>query len=203
MNGKSIALFGGTFDPIHLGHTAVVDAARARIDADKVIFIPAKRSPLKALYPEAGDEDRLEMIVLAISENANELKEQGPSYTLETVKHFQNCLGEESFIYWLLGADSIADLPHWHGITELIDRCNLAVMHRAGFEPPDFSKFQPILGADRVEKLRRNVIETPLIDISSTQVRKRLAAGRDVSDMVCPKVLQYIRERHLYGVHSD
>jgi nicotinate-nucleotide adenylyltransferase len=209
MTEKIVALFGGTFDPIHIGHTAVAAAAGESIGAENVVFIPAKRSPLKAFFPEASDEDRLAMILLAISGNAGfelsdyELKKTGPSYTLETVRFFQGKLDGNTVIYWLAGADSVEDLAHWYGIPELIDECNLAVMYRAGFKPPDFSKFKDVWRQQRVEKLQRNVIKTPLIDISSTEVRKRLAAGRDISGMVSPKVLQYIREHGLYGVSKD
>lgn len=205
MTERKIALFGGTFDPIHLGHTAVAAAAGESIGVERVIFVPARRSPLKAFFPEAGDEDRLAMISLAISGNVGfelsdyELKKAGPSYTLETVRFFQDKLGGSAVIYWLAGVDGLEDLPNWYGVTELIDECNLAVMYRAGVKPPDFSRFEPVWGRQRVEKLRRNVVKTPLIDISSTEVRKRLAAGHDVSGMVCPKVLQYIREHGLYG----
>jgi len=209
MAERKIILFGGTFDPIHLGHTAVAAAAGERIGAEKVIFVPAKRSPLKAIFPEAGDEDRLRMIELAITGNGRfelgdyELKKPGPSYTLETVRYFQHQLGEDVVIYWLAGADTVEDLPHWYGIMELIDECNLAVMYRAGFKPPDFSDFKQIWGEQRIEKLQRNIVETPLIDISSTEIRKRLSTGREVSAMVCPKVLQYIRGHGLYGAQSD
>lgn len=202
-------MFGGTFDPIHLGHTAVAAAAGEHIGAERVIFIPAKRSPLKAIFPEAGDEDRLAMIALAISGNSRfelsdyELKKPGPSYTLETVRHFRRKSGDDALIYWLIGVDTVEDLPHWYGIAELIDECNLGVMYRAGFKPPDFSGFKPIWGLQKVEKLKRNIIETPLIDISSTEIRRRLSTGRDVSGMVCPKVLQYIREHGLYGIQTD
>jgi len=209
MAERKIVLFGGTFDPIHLGHTAVAAAAGEHIGAEKVVFVPAKRSPLKAFFPEAGDEDRLAMIALAISGNGSfdlsdyELRKPGPSYTLETVRHFQRQFGGNTLIYWLAGADSLEDLPHWYGVTELIDECNLAVMHRAGFKPPDFSQFQAAWGQQRVEKLQRNAVETPLIDVSSTEIRRRLNAGRDVGGMVCPKVLQYIREHGLYGGQND
>jgi nicotinate-nucleotide adenylyltransferase len=209
MSEKRTALFGGTFDPIHLGHTTVAAFAGEQTAADKVIFIPAKRSPLKAFFPEASDEDRLAMIQLAIAGNTSfelsdyELKKPGPSYTLETVRHFQSQLGYKAEIYWLMGADSVEDLPHWYGITELIDQCNLTVMYRGGVAPPDFTKFQAIWGRQRVEKLQRNIIATPLIDISSSEIRKRLSSGRDVSGMVNPKVLQYIREQGLYGIKAD
>jgi nicotinate-nucleotide adenylyltransferase len=208
MSEKRIALFGGTFDPIHLGHTTVAAAAGEGIGADKVIFVPAKRSPLKAFFPEAGDEDRFAMIKLATDGNAMfgasdyELKKAGPSYTLETVRHFRQQLGDNVSIYWLIGADTLADLPHWYGVTELIDECNLAVMHRAGFAAPDFSKFVSLWGDSRIVKLRANTVETPLVDISSTEIRKRLAAGREVSGMISPKVLQYIREHRLYGIRD-
>jgi nicotinate-nucleotide adenylyltransferase len=209
MSEKRTALFGGTFDPVHLGHTAVAAFAGEQTAADKVIFVPAKRSPLKAFFPEASDEDRLAMIQLAISGNSSfelsdyELKKPGPSFTLETVRYFQSQLGDKAEIYWLMGADSVEDLPHWYCVTELIDLCNLTVMYRGGVTPPDFTKFQAIWGTERVEKLQRNIIATPLIDISSTEIRKRLSAGRDVSGMVNSKILKYIREHGLYGYKAD
>ena len=208
MSERKIALFGGTFDPIHLGHTTVTAAAGEHIGAEKVVLVPARRSPLKAFFPEASDEDRLAMIGLAISGNNGfevsdyELKKAGPSYTLETVRYFRQQLGSGVLICWLAGADTLEDLPHWYGVTELIDECNLAVMYRAGFAPPDFSKFISLWGADRVRKIQQNVIQTLLVDISSTEVRKRLAAGQDVGGIICPKVLQYIRERRLYGIQD-
>ncbi len=208
MSEKRIALFGGTFDPIHLGHTTVAAAAGEGIGADKVIFVPAKRSPLKAFFPEAGDDDRLAMIKLAIQDNGRfdlsdyELKKTGPSYTLETVRYFRRELGDNVSIWWLMGADALEDLPHWYGVIELIDECDLAVMYRAGFAPPDFSRYVSLWGEDRVKKMQRNVVETPLVDISSTEVRKRLAMGLEVSGTISPKVLQYIRERRLYGIRD-
>jgi nicotinate-nucleotide adenylyltransferase len=204
MATRKIALFGGTFDPIHLGHTAVAADSVKHIGAEKIIFIPAKRSPLKGFSPVASDDNRFRMIALAIAGNKSfelsdcELKKPAPSYTLETVRRFQADYGSETSIYWLVGADSIDDLAHWYKITELIDACNISVMCRAGCEPPDFIKFEPLWGRQRAEKLRRNVVQTPLIDISSTQIRGRLAAGLDVTDMLHPAVADYIRTHGLY-----
>ncbi|MHC4158045.1 MAG: nicotinate (nicotinamide) nucleotide adenylyltransferase [Planctomycetota bacterium] len=204
MAARKIVLFGGTFDPIHLGHTVVAEAAAEHIGADKIIFIPAKRSPLKDSLPRAGYDDRLAMMTLAIAGNEKfqmndyELKKTGPSYTLETVRCFQTQLGSDTSIYWLVGADSIDELPHWYKVIELIDECDLCVMFRASYDPPDFTKFEPIWGAARVEKLQRNIIPTPLIDISSTEIRNRLAAGLDVSDMLAPSVADYIHKRGIY-----
>lgn len=197
-------MFGGTFDPIHLGHTIVAAAAVEQIDAEKLIFVPAKRSPLKGFFPQAGNNDRLAMIALAIADQEKfdlsdyELQKPQPSYTLETVRHFQAALGSETSIYWLIGADTIGDLPLWHRIDELIDACIISGMYRAGCRPPDFSQFTDIWGAERVEKLQRNIIQTPLIDISSTEIRERLSAGREAVGMLHPAVADYIRKHNLY-----
>ncbi len=204
MENRKIALFGGTFDPIHLGHTTVAADAAEHIGAEKIIFIPAKRSPLKGFFPKAGDIDRLKMIALAIADNKDfqvsdcELQRPEPSYTLETVRQFQAEFGGETSIYWLIGADSIDELQLWRGTTELIDECNLSTMFRAGCKPPNFAKFEDIWGSERVEKLQRNVIQTSLIDISSTEIRDRLSAGDNVNDMLHPDVADYIRKNGLY-----
>ncbi len=204
MDKKIIALFGGTFDPIHLGHTAIASTAAEYIGADKVIFIPAKRSPLKTLFPQAGDNDRREMIAFAIADNKKfelsdyELNKPTPSYTLETVRYFQTEYGGGTSLYWLIGADCVNELPYWHRIDELIDECKLSVVYRAGCETPDFSNFADILGKSRTEKLQQNIIPTPLIDISSSEIRKRLSSGLDTENMLHPAVTEYIRKHNLY-----
>jgi nicotinate-nucleotide adenylyltransferase len=181
----------------------VASAAARKIDADKLIFIPAKISPLKGFFPFARDEDRLRMIELAIAGHDElavsdcELKRPAPSYTLDTVRQFQHDYGPETSIHWLLGADSVADLVHWHKIEELIDECHLTTMQRPGYMP-EFDRFETRWGPQRVAKLNRDAIETPLVDVSSTEVRGRLAAGEDVSGMLHPEVIQYIRAHHLY-----
>jgi nicotinate-nucleotide adenylyltransferase len=209
MNIKRIILFGGTFDPVHLGHANVASAAVEHIDAERLIFIPAKRSPLKGALPRASDVHRLKMLSLAITGNKkfevsdHELSKPSPSYTLDTVRHFKSIFGDEYVLYWLVGADSIDDLNYWHGITELIDECNLAVMYRAGFQKPDFSKYKSVWGSERVGKLQQNVIPTPLINISSTEVRSRITAGHDVAQMLDNAVLSYICEHGLYQAKPD
>jgi len=208
MSKRKIALFGGTFDPIHLGHTRVVAEAARHIGAEKVVFIPARCSPLKGFTPSASDDDRFAMIALAIAGNRSfelsdyELKRPQPGYTLQTVRQFQADYDSQTEIYWLIGADSVEDLPHWYKISELIDGCNLTAMYRAGFEPPDFSKFKALWGPQRVEKLQRNVVETSLIDISSTEIRNKLAAGSDVTSMLHPPVADYIHEHGLYQIKA-
>jgi len=204
MANRKTALFGGTFDPIHLGHTEVASYAAEKIGAEKTIFVPAKHSPLKVLSPAASDRDRFEMIKLAIAGKSDfevsdyELSKEGNNYTIETVRHFKEDCGRDAEIYWLMGADTIDELVRWRRIVELIDECNLCAMYRAGCEKPDFTRFGKVWGAERVEKLQTNIIETPLIDISSSEIRSRIAAGEDVSDMVCPAVAEYIKKHGLY-----
>ena len=204
MKKRKTSLFGGTFDPIHLGHVTVATQAEEHIGASKIILIPAKQSPLKDVRPLANDEHRLKMMSLAIEGRKEfelsdyELKKQSPGFTLETVKHFQSELGSDTSIYWLIGADCVDELPRWYGIDELIDICNVCVMYRAGSARPDFARFKGVLAADRLKKLQKNIIKTSLIDISSTEIRNRLAAGVDVTNMLSPAVADYIKKHHLY-----
>ncbi|TKJ35474.1 MAG: nicotinate (nicotinamide) nucleotide adenylyltransferase [Planctomycetes bacterium B3_Pla] len=204
MAKQKTVLFGGTFDPIHLGHTTVAIDAAKNIAADKLVFVPAKRSPLKGFLPKASDDDRFEMIALAIAGAKSlqvsdyELRKPAPSYTLETVEKFKAECGGETSIYWLIGADGVDDLVYWHRIVELLDACNLATMYRAGCEPPNFARFEALWGRRRIDKLQRNIIQTPLVDISSTEIRNKLAVGQDAADMLHPAVADYIRQHGLY-----
>lgn len=204
MANRKIALFGGTFDPVHLGHTKIASYAAEKIGAEKTIFIPAKCSPLKALSPAASASDRFEMIKLAIAGGSDfevsdyELSKEGNSYTIETVRHFKEDCGKNAEIYWLMGADTIDEFVRWHRVVELIDECNLCAMYRAGCERPDFAGFEKVWGVGRVKKLQANIIETPLINISSSEIRSRIKAGEDISDMVCPAVCEYIQKHGLY-----
>ena len=206
---KKVILFGGTFDPIHIGHTTVARSAAEYIGAGQTVFIPAKCSPLKSFSPYADGQHRLRMIELAIAGSEQfdisdyELNADGQCYTLDTVKHFKDIYGRDTSLYWLIGADSIDEFSLWYKITELIDECNLSVMLRAGFQKPDFSRFEDIWGRQRIEKLGRNVISTPLIDISSTDIRGRLARGDDTTGLLAPAVADYIRRHNLYQRQPD
>jgi nicotinate-nucleotide adenylyltransferase len=205
MDKKEIILFGGTFDPVHLGHTTVAKAALDYIRAERLIFIPTKCSPLKSALPRASDIDRLNMLNLAVEGQDKfevsdyEIKRPAPSYTIDTVRHFQSIYGTEYILRWLVGADSIDDLVYWHRITDLIDECNVATMYRAEYDEPDFAKYKNIWGIERVKKLQENIVPTPLINISSTEVRRRISSGQEVAQILDSNVLSYIKENGLYG----
>ena len=200
---KKIILFGGTFDPVHCGHLKVASESCDYLQSERLVFIPAKRSPLKHNTPEASDEDRLHMIRLSVSDKTQfevdnfELKGPEPSYTLNTVRYFRG-LYPECRVYWLLGADSIAELPKWYCIDELLDECTVAVVCRGGCRRPDFPGFEDVLSSRHVEKLREHVIPTSEVDISSTEIRARIREDKDISGMVHPAVAEYIEKHRLY-----
>jgi len=204
---KSILLFFGTFDPVHNAHVRVAQVAAEQLNAQQGIFIPARRSPHKNFIPMANHRDRLEMIQMAIESLPNfsvsdcEFKRPEPSYTIDTIEYFKSKMGADTRLYWLLGADAVKDLLFWHRINELVDQCNIAIMQRGGFSPPDLSLLEETLGKNRIEKLKTSIIDTPSISLSSTEIRERLAAGEDVNGMICKKVLGFIAKKKLYNCH--
>ena len=127
-----IILFGGTFDPVHLGHTTVAAFAAEQIGADEVVFIPAKRSPHKNVFPVASGALRVEMLRLALGGTAKfsvsscELERPAPSYTFETLSMFAGRYGPKSQLYWLVGADDLCDLGCWHRVDDVLDLCRNA-----------------------------------------------------------------------------
>lgn len=201
---SKIILFGGSFDPIHIGHLTVAAEALNHLKADNLIWIPAYCSPLKPKGPKAENQHRLKMIQLAIAQNEHfqvsecELNRPQPSYTLNTVQEFLQSNTIPTRLFWLAGADVIQELPHWYKVHELMDLCTLAIMYRAGYTKPDFSKISSWFNADEIKKLNENIIPVSEIDISSTEIRKRITYGEDVGFMLPESVYEYMEEQNLY-----
>lgn len=204
MTKEKIILFGGTFDPIHNGHIEVANCATKKIHASKFIFIPARRSPLKSKQPVAADTDRIAMLQLAIDgykafEYSNvEMNRAEPSYTIDTIRQLRVKFGENCEFYWLIGADMLNDLPLWYKINDLLSECNICVMNRGGYQKPDFDRLRGRLNPEHIAGLKKNMLDTPLIEISSTEIRKKIAEGQDVSLLLPPAVLDYVKRRKLY-----
>lgn len=206
MSDKRIALFGGTFDPVHNGHTTVALNAAQRLGVNELVFIPAKQSPLKQNAPHITDDERVSLIRLAIDGESLftlstcELTRPAPSYTLDTVLHFKHRYGDNTELIWLIGADAIKELSRWYRIKELLQRCTLTTMVRGGCAHPNFNACIAFFGETTVRKLNENVLETPDVPISSTEIRKRIQAGMDINNLVHAKVADYIKEKRLYHV---
>ena len=205
MKNKRIALFGGTFDPIHIGHTTVAAAAAAHLGVERLTFIPARQSPLKSKTPYVDDAMRVRLIELAIAENplfdlsTCELERPVPSYTLNTIQWFRRQLNRDTELFWLIGADAIAALGHWYRVQELVEQCTVATMLRAGCAKPDFTSLVPVVGAAKVNELQRHILPTPAVACSSSDIRERIRLGKDVKDMLHPAVHACIAANGLYA----
>lgn len=183
---KKIAIYGGTFDPIHHGHLIVAREALERLGAEQVIFIPARVSPLRKTAPVARDEVRLLMIKAAIESEPGfavddcELLRPPPSYTIDTIEQIRQ-RNSEATIYCLIGEDNVDRLTKWRRFADLEKMVRLVVLDRSGQQP---HHAYPII--------RRK------IDISATEIRKRVATGRSIRYFVPPAVEEIIRREKLY-----
>jgi nicotinate-nucleotide adenylyltransferase len=205
MNEPSkIILFGGTFDPIHNGHLGVARHALQMLGGNRLIFVPARQSPHKKQPPTDGAH-RLAMIWCAIEGEESlsvsdcELKRVGPSYTIETIRYFRQQTGPEAELYWLIGADQLEDLPKWYRVEELLAACHLCTMVRGGYGMPDTRRFEGVFSPECIERLRGDILLTPEIPISGTEIREQLKQGRIEPGVVPERVLEYIRRQGLYG----
>ena len=183
---KKIAIYGGTFDPIHHGHLIVAREALEKLGAEQVIFIPARVSPLRKTAPVARDEVRLLMIKAAIESEPGfavddcELLRPPPSYTIDTIEQIRQ-RNSEATIYCLIGEDNVDKLTKWRRFADLEKMVRLVVLDRSGQQP---HHAYPII--------RRK------IDISATEIRKRVATGRSIRYFVPPTVEEIIRREKLY-----
>jgi nicotinate-nucleotide adenylyltransferase len=183
---KTIAIYGGTFDPIHHGHLIVAREALERLGAQKVIFIPARVSPLRKTAPIARDEIRLLMIQAAIKNEPGfavddcELQRPAPSYTIDTIEQIRQRQGNTT-IYCLIGEDNVDKLTKWRRFADLEKMVRFVVLDRSGDQP---HHVYPVI--------RRK------IDISATEIRKRVATGRSIRYFVPPAVEEIIRREKLY-----
>jgi nicotinate-nucleotide adenylyltransferase len=199
-----IGIFGGTFDPVHQGHLILAEQCREQAQLDQVWFIPAARPPHKQDQGLAPFQHRVEMLALAIAGQPafriEELEKDrpGPSYTVDTLDEIHRREpGNE--LYLLLGADCLPDLPHWRDPLQILEQAGLLVMARPGWSvwPPEQMLVE--LKLPPGSKLRHQVVQAPLIDISSRELRRRVANGRSVRYLVPRAVESYISAHRLYS----
>ena len=198
------ALFGGSFDPIHFGHLIVARSVAEQLNLDRVIFLPTATPPHKNATGRTAAVHRLAMVQLAVDGEPGfevseyDLTRQGPTYTVQTVAHFRGQLGPDAEIFWIIGGDSLADLHTWYHVSELVDQCRIVTAVRPGWERPSLEALRQVLSDPQVQWVEQGILETPRIDISSTDVRARVTAGRSIRYLVPEPVLAYIEGHRLY-----
>ncbi|MFH1746020.1 MAG: nicotinate-nucleotide adenylyltransferase [Planctomycetota bacterium] len=197
-------LFGGSFDPIHVGHLIVSRFVAEQLEIDRVVLIPGANPPHKLNQVLAPAEDRLAMCRLAVADDPSfavsdwEIRQGSITYTLHTVRHFLRSDPANTELYWLVGMDSLVELGTWYRVGELVELCTVVTAGRPGFEEPDLSGLAGPLSAEQIERLRRSVVESPLVDVSSTDIRQRVRAGKSIRYLVPEAVRAYVGECGLY-----
>lgn len=218
-----IGLFGGTFNPVHLGHLRAAAEVRQGFELDEICLIPAALPPHKVPVELASAADRLEMLHLAIGADPGmtvsdvELNRAGPSFTIDTVHHFKQTLPSETRLHLILGLDAFLEIDTWKSFSELLTRIPFIVINRPNgdraasgvpwkiMDDCIFSKVSAeySFSASRSAYLASQhqpiyVLEIAALDISSTMVRRRVGKGLPIDDLVPQKVADYIRTKGLY-----
>jgi nicotinate-nucleotide adenylyltransferase len=195
-----LGILGGTFDPIHHGHLAIAEEAREALGLERVLFVPAARPPHKPGRPIAGAEDRLAMVRLAIAGNPAfeasriELDRDGPSYTAETLQRL--CDQGARDLWFILSGEALAGLPGWHQPDRVLELARLAVVPRGGSPAPDRGWIDEQFPGRRE---RFVFLSGPLMPISGSVIRQRLAAGRSVRYLVPEAAAAYLDAHRLYA----
>jgi nicotinate-nucleotide adenylyltransferase len=199
-----IGVFGGTFDPVHLGHLILAEQCREQAALDQVWFLPSARPPHKLDQPFSPFAYRAEMLALALAGHSafrvEELEKDrpGPSYTADTLDELARLHPGNEWCL-LLGADTLADLPQWHEPARIIASASLLVAARPGSGVVSAEELRHELHLPTNAPLRVQIAHVPLIDISSTDLRRRVAEGRSIRYLVPRSVECYIQTKRLYS----
>jgi len=197
----NIGVLGGTFDPIHMGHLLVAEEARARLNLTETLFMPAGQPWLKPNNVISPAEHRVEMVRLAIADrpyfklSTMEIERTGPTYTVDTIAELQSQIGAGDELFFILGWDNLNQLPQWHEPSRLVKMCRLVAVPRVDSPTPDLDSLEAAIAG-----LSQRVIllDTPQIDINASEIRRRVARGQSISQLVPEPVERYIQEHRLY-----
>lgn len=195
-----IGLFGGTFDPPHLGHLILASEAQSQLELTRLLWTLTPEPPHKQDQPVTSVEHRLEMVNLAIADNPSfelsraELDRPGPHYTLDTVRLIAN-QNPDSEIVPIIGGDSLHDLPKWHQPKELLYACHwVGVMRR----PEDSADLEALERELPGISSKVHYVDAPLLEIASREIRTRIAEGRPYRYYLPSLVYEYVNQHHLY-----
>ncbi|QHI69980.1 nicotinate-nucleotide adenylyltransferase [Tichowtungia aerotolerans] len=199
---ERIGIFGGSFDPVHIGHLIVAQDAVEQLELDQLIFVPAAVSPLKQDRAPVDGRHRLEMLRLATADHLRfdvsdiELVRGGVSYTIDTIRQLKfEHPGAE--LFFIIGMDSMVDLHRWHCSKELLESCTVVPLARGG-ECPGKVAAESGLPSGWKEKLFSRLIRIHEIEVSASEIRMRIAEGLSIQTLVPPEVEMYIAEHNLY-----
>ncbi len=199
---QRFCLFGGTFNPVHRGHLAMAEVALEQFALDQVIWVPAGHPPHKPLLGGVTSEERLEMVRLAITGNSKfslslvDINRTGPSYAIDTLALLK-AENPDAQWFWLIGQDSLVDLPTWFHANELIAACEWIIAPRSDYR----NEFFNLLMKLEVQFGRRFwLLKGFSMDISSTEIREGLKNGLGVESWLLPSVNQFIQKRKLYQI---
>lgn len=193
------AYFGGSFDPIHAGHMAIADDVLATRIVERIVFLPSGRPPHKRDRELAKSTDRVAMIEIAIagksdySIDGRELSSSTPTYTILTMESVRAERPHDEFAF-LIGLDSLRDLDKWYRIADLVRLVEFIVVGRPGIDEKEARE-----RAARIPGLRYRFLTTRLIDVSSSDIRRRVADGKSIEGLVPAGVAAFIRDRGLYA----
>jgi nicotinate-nucleotide adenylyltransferase len=199
-------ILGGTFDPVHKAHLMIAGEALKQLDLDEILFVPTAHTPLKEDVVITSVEHRVRMLEVALAGNPTfrlsmiEVERAGISYTVDTITYLKQQLGNDSELYFIIGFDSLKTLPRWKEPERIIRMCRLVTVCRPGYDIPDLKTFEK-----DIPGLINNliIIYDPAPDISATDIRKRVAVGLSINDLVPLPVEQYIHEQGLYKNKDD
>ena len=198
-----IGIFGGTFDPVHMGHLILAEQCRDQAKLDEVWFLPSYHPPHKAADAVTRFEQRCDMIELAIAGHPSfrldriEKELPPPSYTAETLAELRRRHADHEF-FLLMGSDGLPDLPMWYQPVRVVEQAGLVVVPRPGVMLWTADRLATALGLD-VEQVRLRFVACPMIEIASRELRRAIADGMSIRYMVPRAVEEYIRDRKLYG----
>ena len=196
-----IGILGGTFDPIHIAHLIIAEEARMRVPLHEVVFIPTGQPWLKSGGRITAGPLRMEMVRLAVADNPDfdsssiEIDRPGLTYSVDTLEELARHWGPEVEINFIIGVDSLLNLPRWKDPERFLDLCTLTAVTRPGYSPEALEEVKQQFPA--LER-KLGLIEGPSIGISGTEIRRRVASGLSVRYLVPPGVERYIVERGLY-----
>jgi nicotinate-nucleotide adenylyltransferase len=198
-----LGLLGGTFDPVHYGHLLLAECCREQRRLDEVWFLPAAIPPHKRRDDLTPGSQRIEMLELAIAGHASfrvsplEIDRGGVSYTVETLQTLRD-QDPTRELFFLMGADSLLDLPNWKEPQRICELAMPVVVNRAGAAPPDYSRLAEIVSPQRMTEIAELRVEMPIIGLSSREIRQRVAAGLGIRYRTPRAVEKYIETHKLY-----